>query len=349
VKVGLLVAGASVRDVLSQIQAAEAAGIDSVWMTSGPTAPDPLAVFAAAAAVTERIGFGSAIVHTFPRHPVSMAATALVVEGLAPGRLRLGVGPSAPMVIEPTYGISATRPQEHLREYLTVLRALLGEGRVDFTGKRISAKAQLPGATGVRVMASALRATAYRLCGEVADGAISWVSPLAYLRDSARPAMLAGAAAAGRPAPALVAHVPVVVSDDPAAAREAFRKGLGFFARIPNYQNMLADAGHPEVRETGSWSDAAIDALVVHGPEAEVEARLNALPAFGIDEAMVSIFVPDGAPAAVREDSTPYSGELRQHGAPRERRRPGRPSTCQHRHPLDRARRIPSTRREGRR
>ncbi|MFN0094565.1 MAG: LLM class flavin-dependent oxidoreductase [Dehalococcoidia bacterium] len=307
---GVLVSGPTVRDVLTAIHAAEAAGIGSVWMTSGPTVPDPLAIFTAAAATTQRIGFGTAIVHTFPRHPVSMAATALAVESLAPGRLRLGVGPSAPMVIEPTFVISAERPQEHLRDYLTILRALLADGRVDFRGKRLSAKAQLAAPTGIRVMASALRANAYELCGEVADGAISWVSPLAYLRDVAKPALARGAAKASRPVPALVGHVPVVVCEEPAVARDAFRKGLGFFARIPNYQNMLADAGFPEVRETGAWSDGAIDALVIHGDAASVEARLRSLSEFGIDEAMVSIFVPEGAPAGAYASTLALLGRV---------------------------------------
>ncbi len=309
-KVGVLVSDPNVRAVLDQIQAAEEAGLDSVWMTSGPTTPDPLAIFAAAAAITERIGFGTAIVHTFPRHPVSMAATALVIESLAPGRLRLGVGPSAAMVIEPTFGISAAKPQQHLREYLAVLRSLLWDGRVDFRGDRITAKAQIPAPTGIRVMASALRANAFRLCGEVADGAISWVCPLEYLRDVARPAMDAGATAAGRTPSTLVGHVPVVVSDDPVAARDAFRKGLGFFARISNYQNMLADAGFPEVRDSGAWSDAAIDALIVHGPEGSVEARLKGLGAYGIDEAMVSIFLPEGSPAGAHARTLAMLGRV---------------------------------------
>ena len=44
---------------------------------------------------------------------------------------------------------------------------------------------------------SALRPNAFRLAGEIADGAISWVCPLPYLRDVAVPALKQGAAKVG--------------------------------------------------------------------------------------------------------------------------------------------------------
>ena len=51
-------------------------------------------------------------------------------------------------------------------------------------------------------MASALQRGSFELCGEEADGAISWICPGTYLRDVALPAMQAGAErAASRAAP----------------------------------------------------------------------------------------------------------------------------------------------------
>jgi alkanesulfonate monooxygenase SsuD/methylene tetrahydromethanopterin reductase-like flavin-dependent oxidoreductase (luciferase family) len=126
--------------------------------------------------------WGTSIIPTFPRHPLALVQGAQVVDALAPGRLRLGVGPSHKPSIEGTWGIPFARPQEHLPEYLTILRAALNGGKVDFDGRRLRAHAQLPGPTRVTVMASALRPRGVRTCGELADGAISWVCPLPYLR-----------------------------------------------------------------------------------------------------------------------------------------------------------------------
>src|SRR5690606_288266 len=100
-------------------------------------------------------------------------------------------------------------------------------------GKRIKARATIGGPTGVKVMASALRANGFRLAGELADGAISWVCPLPYLRDVAVPALREGAAKAGREAPPLIAHVPVIVSDSRETVYEGARFLVGRYPTIP--------------------------------------------------------------------------------------------------------------------
>jgi alkanesulfonate monooxygenase SsuD/methylene tetrahydromethanopterin reductase-like flavin-dependent oxidoreductase (luciferase family) len=195
--------------------------------------------------------------------------------------------------MEGTWGIRFDRPQGHLREYLTVLRAALHEGKVDFDGQRLKAHAQLSGPTRVTVMASALRAIGFRTCGELADGAISWVCPLPYLRDVAVPALRGGAARGGRATPPLVAHVPVAVSEEPDAVRAGAREQLGRYPRVPYYSQMFQDAGFPEAKD-GRLTDRMIDALVVHGPAEQVQERLRQLPAFGAAELLAMPILPPG-------------------------------------------------------
>src|SRR5688572_6390659 len=108
--IGVHVAAATAGKTVELIERAEQAGLDAVWMTSGGVAPDPFAVLAAAAMRTERIKFGTSIVPTFPRHPLAMAQGAIAVDQLAPGRLRLGVGPSHKPTIEGMFGIEFERP-----------------------------------------------------------------------------------------------------------------------------------------------------------------------------------------------------------------------------------------------
>ena len=291
--VGVHIAGTSVPKILDNIVAAERAGVQCAWMTCGGAAPDPLAIFAAAALKTTRILLGTSIMPTFPRHPLALVQQSLVVDALAPGRLRLGVGPSHKPSIEGTWGIPFERPQEHLREYLTILRAALNDGKVDFDGRRLKAHAQLAGPTRVTVMASALRAIGFRTCGELADGAISWVCPLPYLRDVAAPALREGAQKAGRATPPLIAHVPVAVSEDVAAVRRGAAEQLGRYPRVPYYSQMFQDAGFPEAKD-GTLSDRMIDALVVHGSAARVKERLRALPSFGANELLAMPILPPG-------------------------------------------------------
>jgi F420-dependent oxidoreductase-like protein len=281
--IGLHVVGRAAAEVVDGIVRAEARGIPAAWLTTGGVAPDGLTILAAAAVRTERILLGTAITPTFPRHPLVAAQQSLAIAQLAPDRFRLGIGPSHKPTMEGMFGIPFEKPLTHLRAYVEVVKGLLQDGAVDRdTGLfRVHARLQQP--VAVPVMASALQERSFELCGEIADGAITWMCPPAYVRDVALPAFRRGAERAGRPLPKLVVHAPVCVSEDAAAVREAARQSLGFYMRVPSYARMTAAAGYPEAPEQG-MSDAHVDALVAHGDEARVRERLAEWLALGADE-----------------------------------------------------------------
>ena len=289
-RVGLVLRRPTSGATIDAIVRAEERGIEAVWSTVGGTAPDAVTLFAAAAMRTQRIVFGTSIVPIYPRHPLALASQALVLGDLAPGRFRLGIGPSHRPIVEGMFGIPFSRPLVYLREYLTVLRQLLWEGRVEFAGEFFTIhQAALPaGTTPPRtpLLISALRANAYRLAGEIADGAISWMCPVPYLVETALPALREGAAVAQRAVPPLVAHIPVAVHEDRAVVRTAARAALGTYGRLPFYAHMFADAGFP-VGEGGTMPDALFDELVVSGDPAQVAARLARIQAAGVDELLV--------------------------------------------------------------
>ena len=222
-RIGVAVGGNKVQDIQATIQRAEELGVDAIWMTTGGARLDSITVFAAAAASTQRIKFGTSIVPTFPRHPLVVAQQVQVVAQLAPGRFRLGLGPSHRPTMR-AMGIQMPNPLGHLREYLRIVKSLLQEGKVDFDGEYYQAHETIAEPVDVPVMASALQTGSFELCGAEADGAISWVCPGSYLRDVALPAIKKGAEGADRAAPPLIAHVPVCVHDDPSEVRSAFRE-----------------------------------------------------------------------------------------------------------------------------
>ena len=286
-RIGVAAMGGDSNAVVARIVEMERLGIAAAWLTTGGAGLDAITVFAAAAVRTERILLGTAITPTYPRHPITAVQQALVVAQLAPGRFRLGLGPSHKVSVEAAYGIDHRAPVTNLREYIHIVKSLLSDGSVDFDGTQYHAHARTAGGpvTDVRVMGSALRRTSFELCGEVADGAISWVCPGDYLRDVAVPAIREGAQRAGRPAPPLIAHAGVCVHDDLAEARAAAREQLGNYPRSPFYQRMFADAGHPEAFE-GAWSDAMLDDVVFTGDEETVAARLREMLAWGATEVL---------------------------------------------------------------
>lgn len=282
--IGLHMAARDGKGAVEQIAAAEQAGIDVAWMTCGGVAPDPLAVFSAAALRTDRIGFGTCIIPTFPRHPLAMAQAAFVVDSLAPGRLRLGVGPSHEPAIRGTWGLDFTRPLEHLREYVTILNACFGDGKVDFAGKRLQAHAQFGGRADVRVLISALRHNAFALAGELTAGGISWVTPPEHIRDVAVPALAEGAAKAGRPdVPPAIVHVPILVSTDEEAVYRQATAQMGFYQQLPFYRAMWLEAGYADAAGK-EFTKTMFNALVVHGSEQQVADRIRRLPSFGARE-----------------------------------------------------------------
>ncbi len=289
-RVGLVINTGSAKDAIQAIVDAEKAGVRQVWTTQGPAAEDALTIFSVAATRTSSIRMGTSILPIYPRHPLTVFAQARAFHEFAPGRLRLGVGTSHRPVIEGIYGIEMTAPVEHLREYVDVLRAALWEGKVDHQGRFYHINASLPGTARIPILTAALGRGAFRTAGEVADGALSWVCPVPYLLQTGLSALQEGARQAGRPAPPLVAHVPVALASDRKAILSAARKRLGLYGKADFYRHMFAEAGHP-IPEDGTLPEALIDSLVVSGDEQTVAARLTDLLSNGLDELNV-LLVP---------------------------------------------------------
>ncbi len=306
-RVGISVGGLEAPALLDVIAEAEAAGVTQLWLTQNPASLDALTLFAAALGRTRHIRLGTSIVPTYPRHPLALAQQAATVAALGPGRLRLGVGTSHRSTIATTYGLEMEAPLVHLAEYVAVLRAVLWEGAVDHQGRFFTARAAPNRVVQLPLLIATLGVEAYRLAGQIADGAISWNSPPAYLHDVALPALRSGAAAAGRPVPPLVAHVWVALSNDHAAVVAAARQTLAGYARLPFYANMFAAAGYPVA--AGAVSDALIDQLVVQGDEEAVAARITALLDSGLDELLLTL-VPLGDVAAARTRLFHLVGQL---------------------------------------
>lgn len=281
---GVAIEASSGPDFVAHIQQAEAAGVQAAWATMGAAGVcDMMPALAVAAAQTERIRLGNSIVHTWSRQPVVFAEEAMAIEQFGPGRFRLGLGPATAFFVERMYGLEYEKPLTNLREYLHTVKGLLSGEKVQFGGEHVSLRWRVSPDAPVPVMASALRPKSYALCGELADGAISWMCPLKYLTETALPALESGAEKASREAPPLVAHVPIAVTTDREAAFAMAREQLGYYAAVPNYQGMFAMAGYDV---TDGFTDELLDDLVVSGTEEEVAAGLQRWTEAGVGEVL---------------------------------------------------------------
>jgi F420-dependent oxidoreductase-like protein len=286
-RIGLLL-DATDPATLEMLVEAEGEGVDHVWVSNRPWNPDLLTTLAAAAARTTRLKLGTSIVQIFARHPVLLAQQVLSFNALAPGRLRLGLGTSLPEWGKSVYGVEMERPLSYLREYIQVLRPLLQQGELHHQGRYFTTDVSLYASAEVPLFIAALGPVAFRLAGEIADGALAVMCSTSYLLNTALPALSAGAATAARPRPPVVAQVPVAFTRDRAAALRAGREAMRFYPTLPFYRNMFVASGFSQ-QELDSVSDRFVESLLVFGDESQIRDRLLELLAMGIDDLMLGL------------------------------------------------------------
>ena len=288
-RIGLIVNGTNAAAAIKTISAAETAGVQQIWMTNTPWFPDVLTTLAAAAIKTSIVRLGTAIIPTYPRHPVVLAQEVLALHDIAPGRLRLGIGPSHRAIVEDIYGLPQTTPLVHLREYVKVLHSIFWDGKVDHHGEFFNVVVEFPRTAQIPVLISTLGKKAFQLAGEIADGALSWMCPVPYLLHTGIPVLHKAATANGRSnPPPLVAHVPVAISQDHDSVMAAGHKMFEMYSKLPFYVKMFTDAGFPLTSEK-KVSDDFVNNMIISGNEDTVATSLTKLLNAGLDELMVSL------------------------------------------------------------
>jgi F420-dependent oxidoreductase-like protein len=291
-KVGIFFGGPG--DVEGQVQAAvdaEKDGFDSIWYGQIFNT-DSLTVIAMAGPRTSRIEFGTSVIPTYPRHPVVMAQQALTVQAATNGRFNIGIGPSHAPVVEGMWGLSYERPAVHMREYLSVLVPLVTEQRVSFRGEqyRVNQALQVPVPKPPPVLIAALAPVMLKMAGAMTAGTITWMTGPRTLETHIVPRLTKAAQEAGRPAPRVVAGLPIAVTDDPEAARERAARSFQVYGTLPNYQRVLGieGAGGP-------------GGVAIAGNEAEVERRVRDVASAGATDFLAAMFpVGDDARASLQ-------------------------------------------------
>lgn len=287
--------------LIERAQRAERAGFSAAWLPQ-VFGLDALTVLALAGRETNRIELGTAVVPTYPRHPAVLAGQALTVQDASGGRLALGIGLSHRFVIEDVLGLDYSQPIPHMREYLTVLSGLLTGKPVKFDGEhyKVAAQVSVPGAAKPPVLVAALGPAMLKLCGRLADGTVTWAGGLDYLRDTAVPAIRAAAATAGRPAPRIVAMVPVAITRDADGARQAANTIYQAYSQIPSYRATLDRGGA-----------AGLGDVAIVGTEEEVEKQLRDFSAAGVTDLNAVLFP---APGSDSEGTFEFLGALSRQG-----------------------------------
>jgi len=120
--------------LVEQAVLAEDLGYDRVWLPES-WGRDAVTVLANIARDTDEIGIGTSIVNTYSRSPALLGQTAATLQEAADGRLRLGLGPSGPLVIENWHGLDFRNPLRQTRETIEVVKRVLSGEVVDYDGE----------------------------------------------------------------------------------------------------------------------------------------------------------------------------------------------------------------------
>jgi probable F420-dependent oxidoreductase len=236
----------------------ERLGFTTLWVRGGRI--DRLDRLVDLIRATERAVVGSAIIPPDVYDAASVTALFHKVEGVAPGRLLVGIG------------------SPHSQRPLAALGAYLDQ--LDAADDPIPAHRRILAAFGPR----ALDVARDRFAG--AMPALMVPNYVALTRDQLGPD------------PILSVGLYVVLDRDAAAARATARQPLTFLCGLPAYVKSLRRQGfaHDDI---ASLSDDLVDALVAWGSAADVAERAQQLIAAGADHVHLSVLSNADQPAGL--------------------------------------------------
>jgi F420-dependent oxidoreductase-like protein len=235
---------AKVDQLVGDAKAAEELGFATAWVPQLPHDFDAMTAAALMGRETSSIEIGTAVVPLQPRHPIALGQQALSVQAACSGRFRLGVGPSHHWIIDSMLGLPYDKPAAYTRDYLEVLdAALAGPGDVDVENASFTVHnpTVLAAETPLPVLVAALGPVMLQIAGERADGTVLWMADEKAIGEHIAPKITKAASEAGRPAPRIVAGIPVCLcaTSEIDAAKERANRILAEAETSPNYQRLL--------------------------------------------------------------------------------------------------------------
>ncbi len=277
--------GRSLGEAIERVKLAESLGYESVYVTH-IAGRESLTVLTAYALSTSRIRLGTGVVPIYTRTPATMAQTAATVDELSGGRLTLGLGVSHRPVVEGWYGQTIDHPAAEMREYASIVRAIL-RGEDPPRGEKWQTGFHLVGLDprpGLPIYIAALSPAMLRLAGEIADGVLLWLCNPRYIEEVVIPEVRAGRERAGLTLEGfdVVPAVPAALTDDPRGAYAAMRKDLIPYFGLPFYRKMIERTGFASDIEAYDRAGGDLEAMQA----AVSEGFLDELTAVGDESAL---------------------------------------------------------------
>ena len=259
---------AGLDEMADDVNRAEEEGFASYWLPQW-TSVDALTAFAVASQSSTRIELGTSVVPIHGRHPLVLAMQVMTTQAATRGRLQLGIGLSHRPVVEDQMGLSYERPARHMSEYLEALDSLLRTGEANVKGELLQCEASISPfkESPPPVLLAALGPHMLALAGRAAAGTVLWLTGPKTVREHVAPRIREAAERANRPAPRIVAGLPICVTDDPERARHGAKKIYASIGLFSSYKAVLARegaSGPEDVALIGDESDVAASLAEMH-------------------------------------------------------------------------------------
>lgn len=277
-------------------------GQSSVVDTTGAVA------YAAGAGYRCSIGLGVQII---PMHnPVSTAQHIRVLSHAARAEVQVCFSPGDPAVQAAFTGRRYRSPLTATREFIAAVRALLDGTPGDPDGDYFPLGAQMPAAplsSPVSIGIGVLRERMAELAGQVADTAVTWLTPPRYIHDVVAPALRGGAAAADRSVPHLVVPVHAALAAPNRDPRAITKRAIGTHLGLRHYQEMFASAGLGPAIQASRGIDAAVDGaleegVLTYGSTHDIADRVAQVIAAGADEVPLVLHQPNQGWSSTRDE-----------------------------------------------
>lgn len=294
-------------EVVECVRLAEELGYESAWVAEGHGG-DQFSILTASAVATTRIVLGTSISSVFVRSAPTIAMAAACVDHFSRGRFVLGLGSSHKVQVEPEHGLTFSEPLARLRECVEIVRGLLRDGEVSYSGGVLNIERFdlwfEPFRKEIPIYLAGLFPTMLRVSGEIAQGALLTWCTLEHAKSAAG-YVAEGAAHAGRsPKDVDVATLlPCSISRDKGEAQEAMRGAIASYAaRFPRYRRLMAECGFSDEVEAvrHAWAQGArsralrlvpsdlIEKITLAGTPEESRRRIALYRGAGIDLPIIS-------------------------------------------------------------
>ncbi|MFP9193493.1 TIGR04024 family LLM class F420-dependent oxidoreductase [Natronosalvus vescus] len=312
----------SVESIVDIAKRGEQRGYERAWLPE-TWGRDAVTVLTRIASETDEIGIGPSIANVYSRSPALLGQTAATLQEVSDGRMRLGIGPSGPAVIEGWHGVDFDRPLRRTREYVDIVRAVTSGETLYYDGDIFSlAGFRLrcdPPETPIPIDVAGMGPKSVELAGRFGDGWHAIVFTPEGMKN--RLEDLRRGIELGERDPndvRVTLSVTACALEDGDRARELARQHLAFYVAAMGtyYRESLARQGYEEEANeiAAAWSsgeqeracslipDELLDDLGAAGTPERARAELEKFEAIdGVDS--IAVGFPRGATTAEIEST----------------------------------------------